>query len=260
MMGTYDAIDESYADDLQAIITELATVLGEDVSRFAPPRGAKSGGSDSGRWTRSERLQGRVLQALRYLEAVHHVGAEVVEIGTLYNTIRDNELRARCADLLSAQGSFDRVINQATLVLEDRIRKKGNRSTSETGPTLVRNAMPQMPASGTLRLSHSDQEQQGLAHICAGLMQAFRNPTHHEVSDRFSREEALKLCAFVDNLLRINLASSVTGVSAPTQSTPLCIASLTFMGRPPWFNRCAYELPLTCTVYSSPELEFVRRV
>ncbi len=33
-------------------------------------------------------------------------------------------------------------------------------------------------------------------------MGAFRNPTHHRTTDRFSREDALKVCAFIDNLLR----------------------------------------------------------
>src|SRR4029450_2662466 len=33
---------------------------------------------------------------------------------------------------------------------------------------------------------------------------------------------------------RINFARSMTGVSGSTQSTPLCIASLTFMGGPPF--------------------------
>ena len=40
------------------------------------------------------------------------------------NYIHDKELRDRCLDLLEAKGKYDRVINQATLVLEDRIRTK----------------------------------------------------------------------------------------------------------------------------------------
>jgi len=37
--------------------------------------------------------------------------------------IEDQQLRSRCQDILMASANFDRPINQATLVLEDRIRK-----------------------------------------------------------------------------------------------------------------------------------------
>jgi len=38
--------------------------------------------------------------------------------------VRDTELRDRCADLLSARGNYDRVIREATVILEDRIRRQ----------------------------------------------------------------------------------------------------------------------------------------
>jgi len=34
-------------------------------------------------------------------------------------------------------------------------------------------------------------------------MLAFRNPTHHYLSDSFEREDALKFTAFIDSLLKI---------------------------------------------------------
>src|SRR3989344_4424930 len=40
------------------------------------------------------------------------------------NYIHDKELRDRCLDLLKADSKYDRVINQATQVLEDRVRTK----------------------------------------------------------------------------------------------------------------------------------------
>ena len=38
--------------------------------------------------------------------------------------IKDTELRDRCTDLLAAPGNYDRVIREATVVLEDHIRHK----------------------------------------------------------------------------------------------------------------------------------------
>ncbi len=37
--------------------------------------------------------------------------------------IKDNELRERCSDLLNSPGNYDRVILEATTILEDRMRK-----------------------------------------------------------------------------------------------------------------------------------------
>lgn len=188
-------IDGHYADDLSSIADQLGKILHEDLSHFRAPPNAQWG-SDTETYTRVSHLKGRVIQALRFLETGFHLGAEVVEIGTLYNAIRDAELRSRCADLLSAPANFDRVINQATQVLEDRIRRKWNPSASQTGPNLVRAALPQNPQAGSLVVSDSAEEQEGIGHIGAGLMLAFRNPTHHHLTDKFSRENALKVCAF----------------------------------------------------------------
>jgi len=38
--------------------------------------------------------------------------------------IKDAELKSRCSDLLSAPGAYDRVIREATTILENRIRNK----------------------------------------------------------------------------------------------------------------------------------------
>jgi len=42
-----------------------------------------------------------------------------------------------------------------------------------------------------------------------GIVLSFRNPTHHFITDKFSREDALKLVAFIDNLLQIIDSSKV---------------------------------------------------
>jgi hypothetical protein len=102
---------------------------------------------------------------------------------------------------LSAPRNFDRVINQATQVLEDRIRKKAKIKKPLTGPSLVNAAIMADPDKSPIRIAGSREEQEGIGHICRGLMLAFRNPTHHQIADTYSREDALKVCAFIDNVL-----------------------------------------------------------
>src|SRR5208283_6209604 len=51
--------------------------------------------------------------------------------------IQDDELRDRCGDILLASSKFDRPINQATLVIENRIRRKAQPSRRLVGEDLV---------------------------------------------------------------------------------------------------------------------------
>ena len=34
-------------------------------------------------------------------------------------------------------------------------------------------------------------------------MIGFRNPTHHHLTEKFTQTEAIKFCAFIDNILQI---------------------------------------------------------
>ncbi|MDR7038152.1 hypothetical protein J2X36_002908 [Methylobacterium sp. BE186] len=146
-------------------------------------------------------LRARVSQLISYLEHIHHLNSNIVEIGSLFNSIKDDDLKSRCSDLLSAPGNFDRAINQATQVLEDKLRKISKIDKDLTGPNLVNSVINSTPSKGLLRVAENDDEHEGIAHICRGIMLAFRNPTHHSLSDDYTREDALKLCAFIDNLI-----------------------------------------------------------
>lgn len=116
--------------------------------------------------------------------------------------IRDEELKDRCQDLLLASSKFDRAINQATLVLEDRIRKKSLPPRRLEGVKLVNHAFNGDLSKTILKASNDPDEQQGFADIFRGMMLAFRNKTHHYVIDTFTREEALRIVSFIDVLLR----------------------------------------------------------
>tara|TARA_E500000318_G_scaffold52075_1_gene48677 strand:+ start:387 stop:986 length:600 start_codon:yes stop_codon:yes gene_type:complete len=143
-----------------------------------------------------------VEQAIAILEYGYGVKEQVVELGSLYNSIKDPQLRDRCADLLASNSKFDRVINQATLVLEDRIRKKVGGSDL-TGTRLANQFIKSDATSSPIVFSTDGDEQKGYADLVRGVFLALRNGTHHQISDEFSREDAFAICAFIDRLLRL---------------------------------------------------------
>lgn len=115
----------------------------------------------------------------------------------------DDELRERCQDLLLAKSKFDRPISQATLVLEDRIRGKSQPTQKLVGEALVRYAFNPELSKTVLKISNSTEDQKGFTLIMQGMVPAFRNITHHHATDSFSREDALRVCAFIDVLLKV---------------------------------------------------------
>lgn len=117
--------------------------------------------------------------------------------------LQDEELRERCGDLLAAQANFDRAINQATLVLEDRIRAKSQPTTRLVGENLVGYAFNADLSQTVLQVSTNSDEQRGFTYILRGIVPTFRNLTHHHVTDTFTREEALRVCSFIDVLIRV---------------------------------------------------------
>ena len=118
--------------------------------------------------------------------------------------IQDGELRDRCQDILLASSKFDRPINQATLVLEDRIRNRAEPTTKLVGEQLVNFAFKEDAATTILLVPGGDSDdQRGFTQILRGIVPAFRNKTHHHVIKTFSREDAMRVCGFIDVLLRI---------------------------------------------------------
>jgi len=148
-------------------------------------------------------LKDKLIQFISFLEYGYKLSEEIIEIGSIYNSIRDEELKSRCSDILTAASNFDRVINQASQVLEDRIRTKSGLDRSFVGIKLISKALNADRSKSVLIVSENNEEHEGFCHICRGIMLAFRNPTHHYLSDSFEREDALKFTAFIDNLLKI---------------------------------------------------------
>ncbi len=117
--------------------------------------------------------------------------------------IQDEELRSRCTDLLLGKKHFDRAVNQATLVLEDRLRHKAQPTARLVGENLAGHAINSDLVKTVLKVSDNQDEQRGISEIVRGIVPAFRNTTHHHLVDSFTREDALRVCGFIDVLLRI---------------------------------------------------------
>lgn len=118
--------------------------------------------------------------------------------------LQDSVLRSRCLDLLAASSRYDRAINQATLILEDRIRKKAKPPSPMTGEPLVNFAFKDDIARTVLRVASGEaDDQRGFTQILRGIVPAFRNQTHHHISESFAQEEAILVVGFIDVLLRV---------------------------------------------------------
>jgi uncharacterized protein (TIGR02391 family) len=113
--------------------------------------------------------------------------------------IRDDDLRRRCADLLAAEGDYDRAVREACTVLEDRVRKLVGAPNALIGTRLMDSAL--WGSSRELRLSDHDGEQEGAWQMYRGLMAFYRNPVGHRLHDDLDRTEALHVVSWIDHLL-----------------------------------------------------------
>lgn len=131
--------------------------------------------------------------------------------------ILDSELMSRCRDLLKSKKHFDRVLREATTVLEDRIKSKAEITTSIRPMTLVNRALNPNLDRAILIISDEPSEQEGFHSLCKGIVLAFRHEAHHNLDDDVTREDALKFCAFIDVLLgmleraRLRVEAGISG-------------------------------------------------
>ncbi|SRR6266852_5118804 len=128
--------------------------------------------------------------------------AKPITGATIDTLLQDKQLRDRCKDLLLAKKHFDRAFREATTVLDDRLKKKSG--VKNLNPlNLVGKVVNPDPQKAVIEVSAEKDEQEGFHGICKGVMLAFRNKSHRELSDKFTREDALKFCGFVDAILGI---------------------------------------------------------
>ena len=116
--------------------------------------------------------------------------------------LEDSELRDRCRDLLLARRHYDRVVREATTVLDNRLKKVSGISNMNPG-ALVGKALAPDPNKAVIIVSTERDEQEGFFSICKGVMQVFRNRAHHTLSNAFTQADALKFCGFIDTILAV---------------------------------------------------------
>lgn len=116
----------------------------------------------------------------------------------------DNELKTRCLSILSSDISdskqWDSAVRTAGVILEERLRQKGNISDRNIyGRRIVDKIIG---TNGTLANKFTvDSERQGYRDLYAGIIGAYRNPSAHRLIDP-TPEEGGTFIMFVDLLLK----------------------------------------------------------
>jgi len=143
----------------------------------------------------------KVLSTKRVSQAVE----QAITSKSIDELISDGILRGRIKNIVLGKRNFDIAVNQATLVLEDRLRNRAKPRIHRrvVGVDLVNTVCKSDLNQTILRLSENPDEQDGLTNILRGVALAFRNPTHHHLVENLSREDAIRVCAFIDLLLRV---------------------------------------------------------
>lgn len=122
--------------------------------------------------------------------------------------IKDEGLRKRCSDLLKAPGSFDRVINQATQVLEARLRDSLPyeklcevipEARDHVGEPLANKLLS--PNKPVIVISDKQIERAAFHKMVVGIIAYLRNPSHHSLDDKTEWTLAWSVVGIIDSLL-----------------------------------------------------------
>jgi hypothetical protein len=116
--------------------------------------------------------------------------------------IRDEELRKRCLDLFAqfredgAHERMDTVVNEATRILEDRLRALSCAPGECTGVDLARNCFG--GDTPLMTVSNIKAEQEAAHLLFRGVFGFIRNSVHHRLVETLQPERALQIVGMVD--------------------------------------------------------------
>ncbi|MFA5351734.1 MAG: TIGR02391 family protein [Candidatus Gracilibacteria bacterium] len=187
---------------LEKIISLVDEDLKEEISHLkieSQSFGYTSYGGGS-EYVKTDVFRSKITQLVYWLENRFAFGDKFAVVGGLIHQIKDSEIQSRCLDLLAANDSFDRAISEATRIFENRLSKKTGSSLK--GTKLVNETVKSNPQDSVLKVSEDKDIQEGFANICRGIMLYFRNPNHHTINPETSKEDAIKICAFIDLVLQ----------------------------------------------------------
>lgn len=112
----------------------------------------------------------------------------------------ETELITCCIEPMRA-GQFDTAVRNAYILLETKIRHTVLADPDIVGTDLIDKAFH--PETGMLNFGRTPAEKQGVYFLYRGAIQAIRNPITHDLDQGYSKEEAFRMIAFVDVLLKI---------------------------------------------------------
>lgn len=122
--------------------------------------------------------------------------------------LSDGELKDRCSDLLAAPKNYDRVIREATVILENRIRSCCPHdllshlipnSADQQGENLVNKLFS--PRHPILSISSDQLKRVAFHKILLGVFAYFRNPFHHSIDPETEWSWAWSTVGLIDILL-----------------------------------------------------------
>jgi hypothetical protein len=122
--------------------------------------------------------------------------------------IHDTELQQRCSDLLSALGDYDRVIREATTVLEDRIRRRPPfdvlaslipQTADQSGDNLVNKLSA--PDNPILSISNDRARRIAFHRMLLGVVSYLRNHYYHQLDTSTRWSWAWFTVSLIDHLL-----------------------------------------------------------